>query len=1406
MNRNYSVFLSHAGPDKESIAIPLYDRLRQKNISAFVDREELHVGDNGPRVMEYAMNTAPVGIFILSPEFAARNWTMAELICFQKREQDALKDNRPLPILIPVFYRLDIATCRNEKSLFHTQNEGGENAFLAETFFERAAGDKISVAEVARAMKQVSMRTGIENHGKVNNAVTSHMKALRSAFVAQIVDEIQGAVSKAKASGAEDDAVQFWRAMAHTPKGTHAGARGTLSTAHVGLDSFAPYFEVWENPRYVVFGNESVCSEGAQNSKAKARGILLNEEIEGPVVLAIQGMPGVGKTCTMRALCHDRDIRNRFKDGVYVIRLGANAVLHTFLAGLRSVVEESGGHHLAASIGQCRSLEPAITSAKKWFVNRSCLFLLDDVWSRPVDGSEYLNGLSRICAAGTGSAIIFSTREKKLLVHNTVTHEFQLFAHRPRSGICRTILLQGCTGDRKSILLPVTNLAVTGLLDFCCGLPAALAVTGRSVRKLAIDMGRDYDRAIQAYYNMNGNDVSKVIDGRGDIYSSLSVAIMMSVSVLEHTKDTRRGTPFRFPHNEMLGGLCVLKKQQWAPLSMLRCLWDMPSIQDTNVVTDQFSEVGLIDVQFRKVAGNEMKGIQLHDLVHDVATRNAKKVGNEKTWHARLLHAYSSVDGNNVRVQDETREWWATERDVNAYFDENLVRHLMAAGDTREAFLLVTRPQWIARHLASCGILSFERDIEMLQVAFETFSDSAIDRKDMVEAFRLIQNCVRAGLSAILSNPREVYFQIYARMMYTKESSTFANSIVQYAERNAVKPCLKTVSVCAQQAETVSGRRVSCPEAICVQVVEDLGLVLTGCSGGKLVVFDMETCELKAEWKAHADWVKFLAVTPNNKLLVSGSGDKSAKVWDMANEFIPIAVCKFPSSVECVHITPDNLRLVVGDVRGTVSIWHLETGLCTVPKLGRHGRGVRSVSVSWDGAIFASGDELGVIKVWEIDAGTVTESVLPSESGSATVPAKFLGKRRRNEDEHASSDRNALAVLEGHTGWIRAIRFTKDGRKLLSGSHDKTVRVWDVRRGCQIGTAFCDHTDWVRSVFWSADEKRIISVGEDRAMCAWSVGGNLERRVQFAQEGVWVHDAKISSDGGQVVWCGGGWIQITDVRRDLSAHVPGTRHRGGVTAMSISPDGTRLITGSWDRTLVIWDTATGRQVGRTISGQKYLVKDIAITPDGQQFVFVSLDRSVRVMDIKTQKQLAVLEGHSDSVTSVEISLDGKTVITGSKDETVRIWDLDACDCTHQVLEGHSMRVECLYLSRDGLHFVSLSHSEAIQWDMERAEMVMRIEKETAHRMSVDEIEDLFRVPILSRLRIGDARLGRMRNKITCVHNGLELVLATLDSNIELLDFSSASMTLCVGLESGHVGIFRFEPENNGDFDAVEIES
>ena len=236
-------------------------------------------------------------------------------------------------------------------------------------------------------------------------------------------------------------------------------------------------------------------------------------------------------------------------------------------------------------------------------------------------------------------------------------------------------------------------------------------------------------KCIQTYYNMNENDASHLVDRHADKYSSLEMALMTSINVLEQCWASEKIVPLPYSHRKMHRGPCVLKKQRWAPLSMLQCLWSLPSIEDANVVVDQFSEVGLVDVQFRKIGDNEVKGIQLHDLVHDVATRSAFKANEESAWHERLLRGYSSVDGKNVQMKEGCHEWWTVERGVDKYVDENVVRHLVGAEDVCGAVLLVTIPQWISRQVENCGILSFERDVDLVTELLRLFqTKSRIER------------------------------------------------------------------------------------------------------------------------------------------------------------------------------------------------------------------------------------------------------------------------------------------------------------------------------------------------------------------------------------------------------------------------------------------------------------------------------------------------------------------------------------------------------------------------------------------------------------------------------------------------------------------------------------------------------
>ena len=1070
--RKYSVFLSHAGPDKESIAIPLYERLRDCGISAFVDREELHPGDIVPRVMEYAMKTAPVGVFILSPEFAVRKWTMDELMCFQKREREALEDNRPLPILIPVFYSLDVHTCGNKTSLFHSSNETGENPFHTDLFVKRARRGETSIAQVADSIQKLATRTGIENHAKVSNAVTADMQSLRSDFIDQIVREIKAAVTKTKDSGAEDDAVRNWRPE-HAAREGNVSLTHTGATAHIEDESFTPHFEVWNNPHY-VFLSMSVDDpkDPLAPREAKARHVLLNESDQEDAVVAIHGMAGVGKTCLLRALCHDGDIRARFADGVYLVRLGADAGLQTFLQGLGRAVEASGGHKSAAVIRQSQSLATAANASMKWFAERTCLFLLDDVWSKPVGGIEYLEALSSICAAGKDSALVFSTREKQLLSHKRVTHEVCLTSHDPRGSFSRSVLLRTATRNAAPILESSTHAVVNHLLDACGGIPVALVVIGRAIFKIASKMSRDYDLAIPHYFTMFGKSHSSLIDQcADDDYVSLTAALHVAINILVDTGS--EDDVLRTSHDcaGMYRSLCVLKKQQWVPVSMLCRLWNIASDADAEMIADKLSEFGLVDVQFRKIGDIEVKGIQLHDLVHDVATENAKKANGVGVWHARLLDGYASADGKNLQKKEGCREWWATERGVDTYVDENIVRHLIEAGEVLEGVLLVTRPQWIARQLEMCTILSIERDIDLLTVALETSLDAVTYRKDTLEGLRLVRNCIRAGLSAILENPREVYFQISARLFYSKDASSFAKRIVHYAERHALKPCLKAVSACVEQAESVgcTSKRFRCSGARCLHAVEEKGVVLAGCEEGEVVAFDMESCERKARWKAHEHIVNCLAVTRDRRFLVSGSRDKTAKVWDMRNDFAPVAVCKIENGVQCVDVTPDNQHCVVGDEGGTVSVWALETGRCVVHELGKHVRYIKCVRVSPDGQRVASG-VWGEIKVWSMNYEPEIHCAAETRAGSeGNLAASSFSQAFSRPSQ--SPNTSLVATLAGCRDFISTLCFTRDGRMLISGSQNGTVKLWDTANARRSRELICGRAHYAMSVSHSAEEQ-----------------------------------------------------------------------------------------------------------------------------------------------------------------------------------------------------------------------------------------------------------------------------------------------------------------------------------------------
>jgi WD40 repeat protein len=302
-----------------------------------------------------------------------------------------------------------------------------------------------------------------------------------------------------------------------------------------------------------------------------------------------------------------------------------------------------------------------------------------------------------------------------------------------------------------------------------------------------------------------------------------------------------------------------------------------------------------------------------------------------------------------------------------------------------------------------------------------------------------------------------------------------------------------------------------------------------------------------------------------------------------------------------------------------------------------------------------------------------------------------------------------LHELTGHTDGVTDVAFSPDGTLLASSSRDGTIRLWRVATGTSAGILE-GHTDIVWSLAISPDGTQLVSASDDRTVRMWSLpqGTQVDRirsgsfgrglQVAFSPDGVWfaagdqfclvqVRSARTGvllrsliqpvcdAWGGNVV---DGWgLAFTPDSQDLlTAEAQGGRGtvqrwsldryrapervqgtNGGVRAMALSPDGTKLglaFVGS--ATIWIVDAQDGELV-HSLDGHAYGVNDLAFSPDGSLLASGSADRTVALWQVDSGALLRQLSGHADRVTAVAFSADGSRLASGSGDGTILLWGI-----------------------------------------------------------------------------------------------------------------------------------------------------
>ena len=266
------------------------------------------------------------------------------------------------------------------------------------------------------------------------------------------------------------------------------------------------------------------------------------------------------------------------------------------------------------------------------------------------------------------------------------------------------------------------------------------------------------------------------------------------------------------------------------------------------------------------------------------------------------------------------------------------------------------------------------------------------------------------------------------------------------------------------------------------------------------------------------------------------------------------------------------------------------------------------------------------------------------------------------------------AILVGHTGCVTAVAVLRV-RFVVSGSDDKTVRIWNAATG-ECERVMEGHTDMVQSVAVLGDW-RVVSGSRDKTLRIWNAAtGECERVLKGHTD--WVTAVAVLGDGVLVSGSRDTTLRIwTAASGECKRVLRG--HAKDVSAVAVLSDG-RVVSSSWDTTLHIWNTASG-SCERVLKGHTIDVSSVAVVLGDRRVVSGSWDKTARIWNVATGECECVLKGHTKNVQSLAVLGDGR-VVSGSHDSTLRIWDAATGEC-ERVLEGHTNDVSSVAVLGDG---------------------------------------------------------------------------------------------------------------------------
>jgi WD40 repeat protein len=260
--------------------------------------------------------------------------------------------------------------------------------------------------------------------------------------------------------------------------------------------------------------------------------------------------------------------------------------------------------------------------------------------------------------------------------------------------------------------------------------------------------------------------------------------------------------------------------------------------------------------------------------------------------------------------------------------------------------------------------------------------------------------------------------------------------------------------------------------------------------------------------------------------------------------------------------------------------------------------------------------------------------------------------------------------LDGHATGVDEVTFSPDGKLLASAAYDQPVLLWEVATG-RLAQKLADHACLGPYIRFADDSKTIATAAQESSVGLWDCAtGKLIRELAAPPNGIasmlTFNDGRLLAfERGDPEEAGETTVALWDLTANRVVR-RFTGHRGLVNGLALSADGRSVASRGSDRTIRVWEVATGQERCRFRdpgelngwTGTQFL----AFAPDGRTLVTAAtLEPLARRWNLPTAQQLAPLTGHRGWVGAVEFSADGRLLVTGSQDTTCLLWDATPAD-------------------------------------------------------------------------------------------------------------------------------------------------